>query len=118
MPAGPTAPRVPARPATSREDARQLAPGSTRPATCGCSAGRALAQPATATSTICGDLYGRSDKNTLAAQRAVKSVREAGSSLLVIPAWASGLRFEFGVPLLIRRNAMCPRASRALITLV
>src|ERR1700733_8775862 len=91
MPPGPTAPRAPPRPAACWVRARQPAPGSTPPATCGCSAGRAMAQPTTATSTICGDLYGRSDNNKLAAQRAVKSVR---------------------------RNAMCPRASRALITLV
>ena len=44
-----------------RERARRPIPGSTRPATCGCSAARAMAQAVTAISTICGDLSGRSE---------------------------------------------------------
>jgi hypothetical protein len=43
---GSTARWEPPRPATCRERARQPAPGSTPPATCGCSAGLAMTQPA------------------------------------------------------------------------
>ena len=44
------------RPATCRERARRRIPGSTRPATCGCSAAMATTQPGVwAPSTICGN---------------------------------------------------------------
>ena len=46
MPPGSTARRAPPRPATCRERASAPAPGSTRPATCGCSADLATTQPA------------------------------------------------------------------------
>jgi N-acetylneuraminic acid mutarotase len=54
-----------------------------------------MAQPTTAISTICGNLYRRSHKN----KPAISAPRNRS-----VPG--------------IRRNAMCPRASRALITLV
>src|SRR5476651_2118716 len=56
MPAGSTGPRARPQSATCWEDAIPLAPGSTLPATCGCSVAMATTQSGTwATSTTCGN---------------------------------------------------------------
>ena len=76
-PPAPTARRARSRPAPPPGRARRRIPGPTPRAICGYSVGRAMVQAATAISTICGNLYRRSDKNEPAPSRGAKSIRES-----------------------------------------